>query len=73
MNPWLPLQGLRDLSELLVGVQSQIDKDPLAAAKLAGPAAAPAKPFVTDVVPELIRNFTTFFEKFYSVHPSLSI
>jgi len=41
MNPRILLQGPRDLSELLVGIQSQIDEDPFAAAKLAHPPPLP--------------------------------
>ncbi len=73
MNAWVLLQGLRDLSELLVGVQSEVNKDPFAAAELACPAAAAAQPFVPDLVSELPRDVITLIEKFYCMHPSLSI
>jgi len=73
MNSRILLQGLRDLNELLVGVQGEVDKDPFAAAKFACPATASTEPFVPDVVSELSRDLTTLIEKFNCVHPSLSI
>lgn len=73
MNSRILLQGLCDLNELLVGVQSEVDKDPLPAAKLTRPAAASTEPFVPDLISKLSRDFTTLFEQFYCVHPSLSI
>ena len=73
MKPRLLLQGCGDLNELLVGIQSEVDEDPFATTKLAGPAAASAEPLVADLIAELPRDLTTLFEQFYCVHPSLSI
>ncbi len=73
MDSRISQQGFTDLNQLLVGVQSQIDKDPFAAAELAGPTTATAEPLMADLVSERSRDFTTLFEQFYCVHPSLSI
>ena len=67
------MQGFTDLSQLFVGVQRQVDKDPFTAGKFTGPATASAKPFVADLIAELSRDLTTLFEQFDCVHPSLSI
>jgi hypothetical protein len=42
MNARISLQGFADLGQLFVGIKRQIDKDPLATAELASPAAASA-------------------------------
>ena len=62
MNPRVLFQSLGDLSQLLFGVQGEVDKDPFPAAKLARSAPASAEPFVPDLISELSRNFTTLLE-----------
>lgn len=62
MQAWIELQRIGHLSQLLIGIQGEIDKDPFPTSELARAASAPSEPLVANLIAQKFRDVTTLFE-----------